>query len=58
MSIFVFVYMAIMFIAGILVGIIIENEHNKQQQIKRDKSRHPALGSSIESQMARDGWKI
>jgi hypothetical protein len=50
--------MAIMFIAGILVGIIIENEHNKQQQIKRDKSRHPALGSSIESQMARDGWKI
>jgi hypothetical protein len=58
MSIFVFVYMAIMFIAGILVGIVIENEHNKQQRIKRDKSRHPALGSSIESQMAKDGWKI
>jgi hypothetical protein len=50
--------MAIMFIAGILVGIIIENEHNKQQQIKRDKSRHPALASTIEQQMARDGWKI
>lgn len=54
MSTFVFVYMAIMFIAGILVGIVIENEHHKQQLIKFRRTSHV----DIEVQMAKDGWTI
>jgi hypothetical protein len=45
------------FIIGYAAGMMIENEHHKQKQIKRAKARHP-VGSSIEQQMARDGWKI
>jgi hypothetical protein len=46
------------FIVGYLSGMMVENEHHKQKQMKRDKSRHPALGRNIEAEMARDGWKI
>jgi hypothetical protein len=53
-GIFVLAYMAIMFIAGILVGIIIENEHNKQQLAKFRRNSHV----DIEVQMAKDGWNI
>jgi hypothetical protein len=45
------------FIVGYGVGMMVENEHHKQKQIKWAKKRHP-VGSSIEAQMARDGWKI
>jgi len=48
---------ALFFITGCLVGMAVENDHNKQKQMKRAKARHP-VGSSIEQQMARDGWKI
>jgi hypothetical protein len=46
------------FIVGCLVGMMAENQNHKEQQIKRDKLRHPALGVNIEAEMARDGWKI
>jgi uncharacterized membrane protein YciS (DUF1049 family) len=50
-------YVAIMFALGVLTGITIENQHHRKQQLKRAKARHP-VGSSIEQQMAKDGWKI
>lgn len=53
-GIFILAYMAIMFVAGIMVGIIIENEHHKQQLIKFRRNSHV----DIESQMAKDGWII
>jgi hypothetical protein len=47
------------FIIGYAAGMMVENEHNKQKQIKRAKFRHPVnVGKTIEEQMARDGWKI
>jgi hypothetical protein len=47
------------FITGYAVGMMIENEHHKKQQMKRAKFRHPVnVGKTIEEQMARDGWKI
>jgi len=50
---------ALFFIIGCLVGMVVENDHNKQKQIKRAKFRHPVnVGKTIEEQMARDGWKI
>lgn len=45
------------FIVGYAAGMMVENEHHKQNQIKWAKARHP-VGSTIEQQMARDGWKI
>jgi len=48
---------SLFFAVGCLVGMMVENEHHKQKQIKWAKKRHP-VGSSIEAQMARDGWKI
>lgn len=51
---YVLVYMAIMFVAGILVGIVIENGHHKQQLIKFRRNSHV----DIEQQMAKDGWHI
>lgn len=45
------------FLVGYAVGMMVENEHHKQKAMKRAKARHP-VGSSIEAQMARDGWKI
>ena len=45
------------FLVGYAVGMMVENEHQKQKAMKRAKARHP-VGSSIEAQMARDGWKI
>jgi hypothetical protein len=45
------------FLVGYAVGMMVENDHHKQQQMKRARARHP-VGSSIEAQMANDGWKI
>jgi hypothetical protein len=50
---------ALFFIIGCLTGMVIENDNNKQKQMKRAKTRHPVnVGKTIEEQMARDGWKI
>ena len=45
------------FLVGYLAGMMVENEHHKQKQMKRDKSRHPSM-PNIEREMAKDGWKI
>lgn len=45
------------FIVGYLAGMMVENEHHKQKQMKRDKARHPSM-PNIEHEMAKDGWKI
>ena len=45
------------FLVGYAVGMMVENEHHKQKQIKWAKARHP-VGLTIEQQMAKDGWKI
>jgi hypothetical protein len=47
-------YMGIMFVMGILVGIVIENQHHQEQL---DKFRRTS-DVDIETQMARDGWRI
>jgi uncharacterized protein YneF (UPF0154 family) len=47
-------YMGVMFIIGILVGIVIENQHHKDELEKFRRTSH----IDIETQMARDGWKI
>jgi len=47
-------YMGIMFVMGILVGIVIENQHHKDQLAKFRRTSHV----DIETQMAKDGWKI
>ena len=52
-----FIGLVAFFITGCLVGMMIENDHHKQKQIKWAKKRHP-VGSSIEAQMAKDGWRI
>ena len=49
--------LVLFFITGYAAGMMVENEHHKQKQIKWAKKRHP-VGSSIEQQMAQDGWKI
>jgi len=49
--------LALFFITGCLIGMMVENEHHKQKQIKWAKKRHPAH-PNIEAEMARDGWKI
>lgn len=47
------------FIVGYAAGMMVENEHHKQKQMKRAKTRHPVnMGRTIEQQMAHDGWKI
>jgi len=47
------------FIVGYAAGMLVENEHHKQKELKRSKFRHPVnIGKTIEEQMARDGWKI
>jgi len=53
-GIYVLAYMGIMFVAGILVGIVIENQHQKQQL---ENFRRTA-DIDIEVLMAKDGWKI
>lgn len=45
------------FAVGYGVGMMVENEHHKQKQIKWAKLRHPAM-PNIEREMAKDGWKI
>jgi hypothetical protein len=45
------------FMVGYAVGMMVENEHHKQKQIKWAKLRHPAM-PNIEREMAKDGWKI
>ena len=52
-----FIGLVALFMVGYAVGMMVENEHHKQQQMKRARARHP-VGSSIEAQMANDGWKI
>jgi len=47
-------YMGIMLALGTLIGIVVENEHHKQQLIKFRRNSHV----DIELQMAKDGWKI
>jgi uncharacterized protein YneF (UPF0154 family) len=47
-------YMGAMFIIGILVGIVIENQYHKDELEKFRRTSH----IDIETQMARDGWKI
>jgi hypothetical protein len=47
-------YMGIMLVLGTLLGIVIENEHHKQQLIKFRRNSHV----DIELQMAKDGWTI
>jgi hypothetical protein len=47
-------YMGIMFVVGILVGIVIENQHHKDQLAEFRRTSH----IDIETQMALDGWKI
>lgn len=47
-------YMVIMFALGTLVGIVIENEHQKTLRAKFRATSH----IDIETQMAKDGWKI
>jgi uncharacterized protein YneF (UPF0154 family) len=47
-------YMGIMLFLGTLLGIIIENEHHKQQLAKFRRTSHV----DIEVQMAKDGWNI
>jgi len=47
-------YMGVMFIIGILVGLVIENQYHKDQL---EKFRHTSH-VDIETQMAKDGWKI
>jgi uncharacterized protein YneF (UPF0154 family) len=47
-------YMGIMFVLGILIGIVIENEHQKTLRAKFRANSH----INIEEQMRQDGWKI
>ena len=47
-------YMGVMFIIGILVGIVIENQYHKDQIAEFRRTSH----LDIEAQMAKDGWKI
>ena len=47
-------YMGIMFVMGILVGIVIENQYHKDQLEKFRRTSN----IDIETQMAQDGWKI
>jgi hypothetical protein len=47
-------YMGIMFVLGILIGIVIENEHHKSMRAKFRATQH----INIEEQMRQDGWKI
>jgi uncharacterized protein YneF (UPF0154 family) len=47
-------YMGAMFIIGILVGLVIENQYHKDQLEKFRRTSH----LNIEVQMAKDGWKI
>jgi len=53
-GLYVLAYMAIMFVAGILVGIVIENQHQKDELAKLRRNSH----IDIEVQMAKDGWTI
>jgi hypothetical protein len=46
--------MAIMFVAGIMVGIVIENQYQKNELAKLRRNSH----IDIEVQMAKDGWII
>jgi len=48
---------SLFFFVGYAVGMMVENEHNKQKQIKWAKRRHPAM-PNFEKEMAKDGWKI
>jgi hypothetical protein len=48
---------SLFFAVGCMVGMMVENDHHKQKQMRMARKRHP-VGSSIEAQMARDGWKI
>lgn len=54
---FTIISFGLFFIVGYAVGMMVENDHHKQQQMKQARARHP-VGSSIEAQMAKDGWKI
>jgi hypothetical protein len=48
---------SLFFAVGYMVGMMVENDHHKQKQMRMARKRHP-VGSTIEQQMQQDGWKI
>jgi hypothetical protein len=60
MGLLTFIAFGAFFIAGVLVGVAVENNH--QQQKRREESirywRWANNIDNIETQMVKDGWKI
>ncbi len=52
-------YGVLMLTVGVLVGIVIENNHNKRQRLMDElRIRRLNAGESIEEQMSQDGWVL
>ena len=52
-------YGVLMLTVGVLVGIVIENNHNKRQRLMTElRLRRLNAGESIEEQMSQDGWVL
>lgn len=52
-------YGVLMLTVGVLVGIVIENNHNKRQRLMNElRIRRLNAGESIEEQMSQDGWVL
>jgi hypothetical protein len=60
MGLLTFIGFGVFFIAGILVGVAVENNH--QEQKRREQSikywRWAREKENIEQQMIKDGWQI
>ena len=60
MGLLTFIGFGVFFIAGILVGVAVENNHQEQKRSEQSINywRWARQKENIEQQMIKDGWQI